>query len=93
MTKEYLSFEESKSVAKNRISKVFNVTSRTNGSHLGRVYFRPQWRKYVFEPASNTLYDAVCLSQIAGFCDGQTDAWRSEILDRKIKQQTAEVPR
>ena len=74
--KTFVDFKQDTSVTTTRKTFIYDVTSVANGTYLGRVYFKPQWRKYVFEPNERTLYDAVCLSQIAGFCDAQTDAWR-----------------
>lgn len=66
----------------NKKTNSYDVTSKANGSHLGRVYFYPRWRKFVFEPATHTLYDAVCLAHISGFIDGLTDEWRRTVIAR-----------
>ena len=78
----YLQFH---SIPSDKKTNEFDVVSRTTGATLGKVYFRPQWRKYVFEPAWNTLYDAVCLQQVAEFCTKQTEVWRERIRSRNAK--------
>lgn len=47
------------------------------GSELGQVKFYPQWRKYSFFPASQTLFEADCLRDIATFCEDETKKWRA----------------
>lgn len=39
---------------------------------LGTVKWYAPWRKYVFEPLSQTIYDAACLTEISQFCVQQT---------------------
>lgn len=53
---------------------------------LGAVLFYPRWRRYVFQPYSNTLYEHDCLRDIADFCEAQTRAWREGIKARKTKE-------
>lgn len=76
--KEYISFHlnHAKSTEK---TKAFNVRGRTSQVYLGLIKFRPQWRKYVFEPEANTVYDHKCLVEIASFCEDQTKEWRATL--------------
>ena len=39
---------------------------------LGTVAWFSHWRKYVFSPLANTVYDSGCLREIADFCAEQT---------------------
>lgn len=71
----YVSFHENYAKSTEK-TKAFNVRSRKSQDYLGLVKFRPQWRKYVFTPESNTLYDSVCLAEISIFCRRQTEEWR-----------------
>lgn len=34
---------------------------------LGQIMWYPPWRRYVFHPASLTLFDAACLGEIQAF--------------------------
>ncbi len=42
------------------------------GNHLGVIHWWNAWRKYVFSPNSATLYDPVCLQEIAEFLEKAT---------------------
>jgi hypothetical protein len=53
------------------------VTSLSDGGVLGRIRWHAPWRRYAFFPPSETMFDAACLDQIAGFIN-------SLILDRKV---------
>lgn len=44
-----------------------------NGIVLGEIKWYAHWRRYCFYPAPETLYDAVCLRQVADFCEAQTE--------------------
>jgi hypothetical protein len=47
---------------------LWNVKARGNHIPLGQVRWYGAWRKYVFYPAINTLFDYACLQDIAEFC-------------------------
>ena len=36
---------------------------------LGDILFSRQWRKYVFEPLSDTYFDSECLKRIVAFLE------------------------
>lgn len=44
-----------------------------NDFELGKISFFGKWRKYCFYPNENTLFDNLCLSEIAIFCKEQTN--------------------
>lgn len=48
----------------------------SNGVALGLVRWFNQWRKYCFFPASDTVYEQVCLREIAAFCEQRTQEHR-----------------
>lgn len=50
----------------------FSVLAARNESYLGCVKWYGAWRKYVFFPWTQTLFDPVCLRQIAIFCETLT---------------------
>ena len=76
MTLRWLKFEEVTRV--DRKTKVFSVQSLKN-EDLGQIVFRPQWRRYVFEPKENTIFDASCLFELSGFLNKITAEWRSSL--------------
>jgi hypothetical protein len=43
---------------------VFTVSSSHNGDALGEIRWYSPWRRYVFYPNRDTLYDAKCLIDI-----------------------------
>ena len=38
-------------------------------TYLGLIYFNPGWRKYVFEPEANIIFDTKCLTDIISKLD------------------------
>ena len=52
-----------------RSTHVFEVRNKTQGSTLGMIEWFGRWRRYSFFPEVDTIYDAVCLRDIAAFCD------------------------
>jgi hypothetical protein len=44
----------------------------TGGVLLGYIFWRAPWRKYVFAPAADTIYEEDCLRDIADFIDTKT---------------------
>jgi hypothetical protein len=54
----------------------FDIVSKTGRISLGTVRFHPAWRRFVFCPNGDTLYDSMCMYRIASFCDEQTTLWK-----------------
>ena len=80
---KFLSFDARPNPGKK--TKLWSVFSKFNpgvGS-LGVVCFRPAWRKYVFEPSQNTVYDAGCLDEIRSFLVTQTTLWMVGLVKQK----------
>lgn len=44
-----------------------------NNIELGQISFFGRWRKYCFYPNSDTLFDHLCLAEIASFCKSETN--------------------
>lgn len=63
---EFIQVTRSETVRKTHI---FEVRSKTQGSILGTVEWFGRWRRYSFFPNDDTIYDAICLRDIAEFCD------------------------
>jgi hypothetical protein len=68
--------------AKKRKTKTWRIIN-SNDTPLGIVRFYPPWRRFVFEPHAGTIYEEVCLRDIAEFCVEKTKAWRLEIKNRR----------
>jgi hypothetical protein len=62
---------------------VWTVETIDGGAHLGVVKFYPQWRRYAFFPAIQTVYESDCLRNIADFCEMQTRKWAQLVRERK----------
>jgi len=56
----------------------FTVLSAENKCTLGIIQWRPGWRCYVFEPAYPTVYEWVCLRDIARFIENATIAHKEK---------------
>jgi hypothetical protein len=76
----YLYFNELNTDAKIK-TRLWEVMNTSTDAVLGRIKFYGAWRKYIFQPLTNTLtlFDAKCLREIADFCEQQTEAWRTEV--------------
>lgn len=44
---------------------------------IGMVSWYPSWRKYVFSPKANTVFEEDCLRDIADFCEAKTKEHRA----------------
>lgn len=64
--KNYLKFEISESKEK---TSVYAVKSSQDNIILGEISWFNHWRRYVFFPLENTLFDSSCLSEIKDFID------------------------
>lgn len=72
MNGSYVKFEESGSSAGK--TKIWMVKNSRSDYEIGRVIWHGPWRKYVFEPAKNCIFDANCLVEIANFTVEETRA-------------------
>lgn len=55
----------------------WRVVPRGRGTTLGDVHWFGKWRRYVFSPRPQTVYDERCLLDIATFCRDQTEAHKA----------------
>ena len=65
----YIRFVEGPSKPK---TKTWWVVTRDDATHLGWIGWFGRWRKYAFYPKSDTVYEEVCLRDIARFCLAET---------------------
>jgi hypothetical protein len=57
-------------------TKVWWVVNKYSDGHLGWIGWFSRWRKYSFFPKADTVYEEVCLREIAGFCVARTKEHR-----------------
>lgn len=50
-------------------TKIWFVIALQGGIHLGSVKWFAAWRQYVFEPSPSTVYEQICLRDIASFVE------------------------
>lgn len=55
---------------------VWGIYTKDNAIKLGEIRWFGAWRKYSFFPEAETVYEQVCLREIAGFIEEQTKAHR-----------------
>lgn len=57
-----------------RKTPIIIVRNKVN-EELGQIKFYPQWRKFVFYPKENTLFDSSCLDDIKSNLDLLQQMW------------------
>lgn len=77
---EFLEFRPAK-VRPGIKTKWWTVWSKS-GSLLGNIRFHSPWRKYVFHPDGDTMFDASCMRDIVSFLVVQTREWQTEVKAR-----------
>ena len=55
-------------------TRVWDVVTRDGGGVLGSVKWFGRWRQYSFFPKPDTIYESVCLGDIAAFMDAEMTA-------------------
>lgn len=53
-----------------------------SGTFLGMVKWYAPWRKYTFQPTSQTVFDNACLTEIVEFLTARTTEHKSQHGDR-----------
>jgi hypothetical protein len=64
-------------------TKTWVVQNRENGTILGRINWFGRWRKYVFEPKPDMVFEETCLRDIAQFIQQETTYQRKAAARRK----------
>ena len=59
-----------------RRTKRFRINHAEEGTELGEIKWHAPWRRYVFFPYHNTLFDVSCLQRITNFIEGLMKARR-----------------
>jgi hypothetical protein len=70
----YITFEP---LAPNPATKRWAVMSKDQGSQIGSVSWYGPWRKYCFMPMASTVFEQVCLREIAEFIERETKSHRA----------------
>lgn len=66
----------------NPATKRWAVMPKDGSAQIGMVSWYGPWRKYCFFPMASTVFEWVCLREIAEFCESQTVLHR---LDKQLK--------
>ena len=67
--KGWVIFQKDVGYAKKHKTQYFTVKTKSSLEEIGHISWYGQWRKYVFFPDENTLYDSGCLKDIVDFLD------------------------
>lgn len=60
------------SIRRNPLTKRWAVRPQDGTPDIGIVKWYGPWRKYCFFPTPETVYEWVCLRDIARFCESET---------------------
>lgn len=80
MESKYLNFV--KDTVPGRKTPIVHVMNK-DATYLGTIYFNPGWRKYVFEPEANIIFDTKCLTDIINKLDDLQSEWRASLKKEK----------
>ena len=64
-------------------TKVWFVINKYDGIQLGWIAWFAKWRKYAFYPKPETVYEQVCLREIADFCEIETRHYNEQKHSKK----------
>lgn len=73
---EWIKFDLLPQVRK-RKTPTWAVVTNDESTTLGYIGFYPKWRKFVYSPNGNTVYEETCLRDIAEFIAARTEEWRA----------------
>ena len=73
---KHLIFTEVEGTAKK--TKVLKVENK-NKELLGFIYFKPQWRKFIFDTNDEIVYDNNCLRDIISVLDELQQMWKESL--------------
>jgi hypothetical protein len=73
--KGYIEFHEDPK-APERKTSTWTIRAKSDGTRLGRVTFYPNWRQYIFESGTATLWSVGCLRDVEIFLASVNEARR-----------------
>ena len=59
-------------------TKRYEIVSIRNGDILGYIYWKKEWRQYVFNPTFSTVWSIGCLKDIQDFLDNLMNERKTE---------------
>jgi len=90
MNGSFVKFEESGTSVSGK-TRIWLIKNCNSDYEIGRVVWHAPWRKYVFEPAKNCIFDANCLSEIGAFLIEETKKHMAALKEAR-KCPTCESP-
>jgi hypothetical protein len=63
---------------------LFEVLAKADSFKLGEIVWFSRWRKYIFAPNSNTIFEETCLRDISQFIEEETKAQKESAKSRKV---------
>jgi len=79
--KRFLKFKKLKRKPGQKTDR-WEILSHDGVQHLGYVRFYPQWRCYIAEPFSGTVWSSECDITRSKFTEKQTRLWRESKLKK-----------
>jgi hypothetical protein len=64
-------------------TKTWLVENKYGEGVLGRVQWFGRWRKYAFFPFPDTVFEQVCMREIAAFIEGETVKHNAVVRERR----------
>ena len=55
---------------------IWVINAKEDGAFLGSIKWFGRWRRYVFHPAAESVFEQDCLRDIATFCEQRTNDHR-----------------
>ena len=69
-----------------RKTKVWDVVTKDGQTLLGQIRWYPSWRKYSFFPFGNTIYENICLRNIAQFIEEVGYSWNESEVTPSMEE-------
>jgi hypothetical protein len=66
----------------------WRVDAKDPAVELGYIEWFSRWRKYIFAPLNETVYEQTCLREIAIFCEAATKEHRQRPAVAPAKEKT-----
>lgn len=80
--------EDDPSPGQIRRTRLWHVISRKRGNIIGEIKWYPGWHRYALFPTPNTVWDEICMRDVAEFCQEQTnDQKRQPKQPRRLYEQ------
>lgn len=67
--KSFVRFEEVGVGVNGRLTKIWIVKNSQSDFEIGRIHWHNPWRKYIFSPSDNCIFDTSCMREISDFIE------------------------